>query len=679
MQDNSLNHSGFSFLHGGGEMGELTRNYNWDQTDVGRFENWPQSLKASVGLMLHSGFPMLLFWDKNKLITFYNDAFRPSLGAEGKHPSLGKPAQEMWSEIWDYIGPLLHKVIETGEPVYFENQLVPFYRNGKVEDIYWTFSYSPAYDDAGEINGVMVICSETTKAVVSRRQLEESESRFRTMAENSDVLIAIADENSYATYFNKAWVDLTGRPMEELLNYGWVDLVHPEDRDNYFNKYMDSFKNRVPFTSEFRILNSGGNYCKLIARVVPRISPEGIFSGYISSCIDITKQSEDRRLLQESEAQLELLSDTVPAMIFYLDHEQRYRTYNKRFNDWFGVEGNDAIGQTVREFIGEEAYKKVSPFLEKVYNGEVVQFELLSPTKMNQERRLNIVYTPHKSSQGKVLGLIVHASDISEQGKLRDALETEVQKRTKELADAIASLNTLNSELKRSNINLEEFAHAASHDLKEPVRKIHFFTNQLKEQLSNRLTESETRSFSRIENATHRMGNLIDDLLLYSHVSQRPHEMESIDLNAKVQRVLEDLEIDIQEKNAKLIVSQLPVIQGYRRQIQQLFQNLISNALKYSKSDATPEITIKADVKKIDEKLYHVIEVADNGIGFEQQYAQKIFQMFARLHGKNEYSGTGVGLSIVQKVVENHNGMITAEGEPGIGSKFTVYLPMTTG
>jgi PAS domain-containing protein len=218
VQDNSLNHSGFSFLHGGGEMGELTRNYNWDQTDVGRFENWPQSLKASVGLMLHSGFPMLLFWDKNKLITFYNDAFRPSLGAEGKHPSLGKPAKDMWSEIWDYIGPLLHKVIETGEPVFFENQLVPFYRNGKVEDIYWTFSYSPAYDDAGEINGVMVICSETTKAVVSRRQLEESESRFRTMAENSDVLIAIADENSYATYFNKAWVDLTGRPMEELLN-----------------------------------------------------------------------------------------------------------------------------------------------------------------------------------------------------------------------------------------------------------------------------------------------------------------------------------------------------------------------------------------------------------------------------------------------------------------------------
>jgi light-regulated signal transduction histidine kinase (bacteriophytochrome) len=231
-------------------------------------------------------------------------------------------------------------------------------------------------------------------------------------------------------------------------------------------------------------------------------------------------------------------------------------------------------------------------------------------------------------------------------------------------------------ELRRSNRNLEEFAHAASHDLKEPVRKIHFFTTQLKDQLRTHLKEGELRLFGRIENATERMGNLIDDLLLYSHVSQRPHEMEKVDLNEKVHRVLEDLELDVQEKEAIIAVGKLPVVKGYRRQLQQLFQNLISNALKYSKKDMSPRIDISASEVAEKGKSYYLITVKDNGIGFEQEYADKIFQMFTRLHGKGEYSGTGVGLSIVKKVVENHNGFISVESIPGEGSTFNVLLPV---
>ncbi|HZG23388.1 MAG TPA: PAS domain-containing protein, partial [Chitinophagaceae bacterium] len=244
------------------------------------------------------------------------------------------------------------------------------------------------------------------------------------------------------------------------------------------------------------------------------------------------------------------------------------------------------------------------------------------------------------------------------------------------IKEAQLKLERTIGELRRSNRNLEEFAHAASHDLKEPIRKIHFFTSQLKAQLSNRLAEGEERSFSRIENATQRMGNLIDDLLLYSHVSQRPHEMEWVDLNEKVQRVLDDLELDVQQKGAIISVDKLPVVKGYRRQLQQLFQNLISNALKYSKKDVPPRIDISATEVTEHEKPYHLIKVKDNGIGFEQEYADKIFQMFTRLHGKGEYSGTGVGLSIVKKVIENHNGYIRVESTPGKGSIFKVFLPI---
>lgn len=244
-----------------------------------------------------------------------------------------------------------------------------------------------------------------------------------------------------------------------------------------------------------------------------------------------------------------------------------------------------------------------------------------------------------------------------------------------EIKESQLQLQQTVHELKRSNENLEEFAHAASHDLKEPIRKIQFFTEQVKDQLNGRLGEQELRSFGKIENATARMSNLIDDLLLYSYVSLRPHKKDPVNLNEIMQQVLEDLELDIQQRKAIIHVESLPQLQGYKRQLQQLFQNLVANALKYSKPSMPPEIHITAGLSGDEEKTYHVIEISDNGIGIEEQYSEKIFQMFARLHGNKEYSGTGVGLSIVKKVAENHDGFVQVMSEYGEGSTFKVYLP----
>jgi light-regulated signal transduction histidine kinase (bacteriophytochrome) len=267
------------------------------------------------------------------------------------------------------------------------------------------------------------------------------------------------------------------------------------------------------------------------------------------------------------------------------------------------------------------------------------------------------------------------AIEVTEQVFARKKIQDLVDLRTRELSQVNEALVKSNEELARSNANLEEFAHAASHDLKEPIRKIHYFTQQLKQQLGDAIEENGLRFFSRIENATGRMGNLIDDLLLYSHVSQKPLETENIDLNQKVLRVLDDLELDIEEKKATINVGTLPVINGYRRQLQQLFQNLIGNALKYGKKEVPPIINIQSRAVEENGRKYHLITFEDNGIGFEQEFAEKIFHMFTRLHGKAEYSGTGVGLAIVKKVVENHNGFIRAESVPGKGSTFFVYLP----
>jgi hypothetical protein len=159
----------FTFLKNTGEIGELIVNFDWPKTCIGDIESWPQSLRITLYNMLHSGFPMFLFWGDD-FLCFYNEPFRPSLGANGKHPAIGKKAIVVWGEIWHIIGPLIQKVVITEKAVTFEDQLVPFDRNGKVEEIYWTFTYSPALGENDKIAGVLVTCMETTKSVLARME-----------------------------------------------------------------------------------------------------------------------------------------------------------------------------------------------------------------------------------------------------------------------------------------------------------------------------------------------------------------------------------------------------------------------------------------------------------------------------------------------------------------------------
>lgn len=243
-------------------------------------------------------------------------------------------------------------------------------------------------------------------------------------------------------------------------------------------------------------------------------------------------------------------------------------------------------------------------------------------------------------------------------------------------------------ELRRSNQNLEEFAYVASHDLQEPLRKINFFAEQLRNDLNQQLTGENIKKFDRMKGATNRMRNLINDLLEYSKVSVKPDAYEDIDLCCVVEQVLQDLEATIMATGATVSVGELPTIKGDERQLAQVFQNLLSNALKYRKPNVSPVVYISsrlvdetdpvfAAMSDVVKRPGHLVEISDNGIGFDQNYAEKIFQVFQRLHGRTEYEGTGVGLAIVQKVIANHKGYITAKSEAGKGSAFTIFLPQS--
>uniref|UniRef100_UPI004047D616 CHASE3 domain-containing protein n=1 Tax=Mariniflexile sp. TaxID=1979402 RepID=UPI004047D616 len=245
-------------------------------------------------------------------------------------------------------------------------------------------------------------------------------------------------------------------------------------------------------------------------------------------------------------------------------------------------------------------------------------------------------------------------------------------------------LEDRNRELEKNNAELSEFNYVASHDLQEPLRKIQTFISRLEDKESKNFSSTGIQYLQRITSAATRMRLLIDDLLQFSRTNKPDKEFVTTNLNEILENAKQDVAETISEKIALISNDALPTLQAIPFQIQQLFLNLLSNSLKYSKKDTVPVIKIaytkvnsedEAHLIKVPKNNYHKITVSDNGIGFEQKYADRIFELFNRLHNKHEYSGTGVGLSICKKIVDNHQGFIFAESQLQLGATFTIYLP----
>lgn len=260
----------------------------------------------------------------------------------------------------------------------------------------------------------------------------------------------------------------------------------------------------------------------------------------------------------------------------------------------------------------------------------------------------------------------------------RDELEDRVRERTEELT-------VLNVELERSNRELQDFAFVASHDLQEPLRKIQAFGDRLRTVQGPKFDDQGRDYLERMNNAAERMHTLINDLLGYSRVTTKARPFEPTDLNREVTGVLRDLETTIDESGGTVTVGMLPKVDADGLQMRQLFQNLIANALKFRKDGEAPHVEINAEIFKgvepsiggsIPEDMVR-ITVADNGIGFDEKYLDRIFTPFQRLHGRNEYEGTGIGLAVCRKIAERHGGSLTAESTLGEGSTFIVTLPLT--
>ena len=385
---------------------------------------------------------------------------------------------------------------------------------------------------------------------------------------------------------------------------------------------------------------------------------------------DITEQKVKETALKESEALFRFMAEAMPQKVWTADEKGDLNFFNQHWTAYTGRSAAELYGWGWIESIHpEDAARNRDAWQHAIDTGVDFGFEQRIRRHDGEYRWHLVRGIARKDPQGKILMWIGTNTDIHEQVAFTEELEKRVKERT--------------YELEKSNSELEQFVYVTSHDLQEPLRKIRMFSELLKSSWEN-MDEKSQRHLEKVSNTALRMSTLLKELLNFTQLS-REELFEPTDLNGIVSKVLDDLDLVISQKGACVEVASLPVLEAVPVQMHQLFYNLITNALKFSKSGVPPEVRITArmaDAVEVarhghlhEDRLYYAITVEDNGIGFEQTYAGQIFHIFQRLHTRTEYSGTGIGLALCKKVVTNHYGAIYAVGEKGKGAAFHVLLP----
>lgn len=343
--------SAYPFLSGGGEMGSLMRSKDWSSSLIGTPDTWPQSLRTTLSIILNSKFPMFLFWGPD-LICFYNDAYRPSLGNQGKHPNiLGSRAEDYWQEIWDVIKPLIDQVLDGGEATWSEDQLIPIYRNGKMEDVYWTFSYSPVNDESGKPAGIFITCNETTQKVVTGK-------RFRSMLKQAPVGITILRGPEFMVEMaNDAYLQLVDRKEEDFVGKPLYNSL-PEVRDTVDDLLNSVLQTGVPFNGiEYpvpitRFGKTEVSHFNFLYH--PLKEDDGTISGIIVTATDVSDSVKAKQFIVDSEKKLNIVIDASELGTWELNLKTKEVVYSDRYLEILGFNEGEILTH-------EELLKRLHP------------------------------------------------------------------------------------------------------------------------------------------------------------------------------------------------------------------------------------------------------------------------------------------------------------------------------
>lgn len=573
-------------------------------------------------------------------------------------------------------------------------------RDGSFDVRYWQADHHPILSYAGKVYAIMQTIEDVTEMVLSNEKLELAQLQLDEALSAGmigswvwDIKkdIVIADAGLARVFGITTREAQLGVSIDVLLN-----SIFEDDKERVGNDIEKALKKSNSYESEYRTIDHMGVIRWVIARGRIERDSKGEPVRFPGVLVDITERKEAEDRLLESEERLRFMADAMPQLVFSTDGTGMPDYYNEQWFRYTGVKSRQTSDvDWYKLFHPDDQEMVFSAYGKSITTGSPLEVEFRLYNAPRDTFRWVIGRAlPFKDDTGTIIKWYGTCTDIDEQKRLenelvgqKENLESRVIERTTQLEETNdglhkeiikreeveAELQEYSKSLSQSNQELQDFAYVASHDLQEPLRKIQAFGNLLETEFSEQLGEGADY-LHRMQNAASRMSILIQDLLSFSRVTTRAKPSQRVELDIVVPEVLIDLESRIEDTKAKIILKSLPEVMADPTHMRQLFQNLISNALKFHAEDRPPIIKIKSILSK--NKKDHIIIVEDNGIGFDEKYLDRIFSVFQRLHGRETYEGTGIGLAVCRKIVERYDGTITAESKNEQGSTFIITLPV---
>jgi PAS domain S-box-containing protein len=546
----------------------------------------------------------------------------------------------------------------------FMDEQADRFRRKDGSTLWASVSTNAILSETGEFSGTLAMIMDVTQRKQAEEALRESQELFESFMSNSPTTAFIKDEQGRYVYVNKL--------VERIFNRKLADWVGKTDFDLFpaevAKKLHDNDAAVLAAGKTLELLETspeadGDRYWMSFKFPLQQASGRRLMAGM---AIDITERKRLEDDLHKKENELRTIADALPVLIASVDSQQRYRFNNKAYLQWFGYSAKEVEGKHIREVLGETAYEGIRPYIEAVLSGQQITFESKVPYKDGGTRYISATYVPQVGSQGEIEGYVGLVSDISDRKaaeqqilQLNESLEQRVKERT-------AQLEAVNKEL-------ESFSYSVSHDLRAPLRHISGFVDLLLKRvaLTPTLDETSHRYLKTVAETTKQAGILIDDLLAFSRMGRAEMSCTNVNMDTLVREVKSTIELDSNGRTIVWQIETLPEVRGDLAMLRLVVQNLMANALKYTRTRAIAEIQIGSTVDESEVAFF----IRDNGVGFDMRYAHKLFGVFQRLHSDRQFEGTGIGLANVRRIITRHGGRTWAEGAVEGGATFYFSLP----
>ncbi|MFB3305432.1 PAS domain-containing protein [Pseudomonas sp. AMR01] len=697
-----------------GSAAALIARLNWAQSPLGEANDWPQSLRTAVDIVVHSPMPMLLLWG-DQLTQLYNDSF--AMLAGNKHPAaMGQATHETWPELRSFTAPVYEAVLGGQVRTFSEKRFV-LQRNNRDAEIWLDLTYSPVRDESGNVAGILVTAIETnerrSKTLELQQRSEDSLKAQHNTEQRLQLALAATDAvgtwdwdigedhfiaDAHFAYLHGVDPSDAGRlPISDYLHG-----VHPEDRGTVARSIKHCITFGTEYAEEYRLLQADGQVRWVFARGRCYKDQQGRPTRFLGAALDLTERKHTEQALRQSQTELQLIINAMPVLIGYVDHEQRFRLNNSAYLEWYGMTPEELYGKTIREVLGDDVYSGREDKIAAALKGKACSFMTITPHRDGRPRHALMKYLPRFSSDGSVNGFYIFVIDETERKLTEEALrhlnenlEERVAQRTQALAEANERLQNEMFERERAEDALRhaqkmeavgQLTGGIAHDFNNMLTGIIGSLDLMQRYIAAGRSDEIGRFTDAAVSSAHRAAALTHRLLAFSR--RQSLDRRPLDPNQLVVS-LEDLFRRTKGAHIGLKVQlghDIWPVNTDASQLENALLNLVINA-----RDAMPdggEILIETansyldgtDISTLEPVKagdYVMLGVCDNGTGMAPKILAKAFDPFFTT--KPIGQGTGLGLSMIYGFAQQSGGHVTIQSEPGQGTCVRLYLPRLHG